>query len=285
MPKEGIEDIFDIDDILSKELNIKDVEEEEDMDEDVEDIEESNDGEEENIDEVDESNEDGESKEEVTTDKDESDDVDDSAKKVTKEDKKEFAFTQMRKDNSELKTKVDELSKESDFIKEIALSQGYTDVNKFKEDYTKARLIQEAKEKGIDPELYQRNAELEQRIKNLEAQNRESELKIKANNIKEAIDSAVNEYNLGEKGQNLILDRLEKEGYNVETLLNLPNPKTIIKSVLLEEIQEKIKQDQISKSEKIGDLVGVKHNQANSQDKMSLDELLKSDISEYAKNL
>jgi hypothetical protein len=301
----SVEDIDSIDDMLDKEFSIQDdVSEDNDKLEDVDDItddteydgddSQSDDG---SDDQEDDDNQDEDDEDDQTNDDDTSDqknDADEDAqntddgkdknKKVSKDDQKEFSFANMRKENSELKAEKARLAQEEAFLKEMATQYGYTDVDKFKEDYRTARLVKEAKEKGVDPVLYKENADQARRIEALEKSNNQRELEAKASNFKNAVETAISSYGLGETGRELIFQRLEEAGFTVETILSLPNPKLVLDGILVDKIQEKVRQDHLNKSKKIDDVADVRHNSSGKSDKLSLDDLIKGDIEEIKAN-
>ena len=132
-----------------------------------------------------------------------------SDNKPSADDKKEFAFSKMRKENSDLKNQLNEKNAETEFLNRLAAQYGYTDVKKFQADYEKARVQQEAKDKGLDPVLYSQLQESNKRIAELEKKQSETELMNKANNFRNAVDKAVADYNLGEDGRNEIFNKLK----------------------------------------------------------------------------
>lgn len=301
---EDVKDIDSIDDMLDKEFNIQD-----DGDEENDDLENIDDNADDNQDDGDDSqSDDGSDDQEDDDNQDEDDDDDqkddddtsdqkddaddsqkaddgkDKTKKVSKADQKEFNFANMRKENSDLKAEKARLAQEEAFLKEMATQYGYTDVAKFKEDYRTARLVKEAKEKGVDPVLYKENADQARRIEALEKRDKEREFEAKASNFKNAVETAISSYGLGETGRELIFQRLEEAGFTVETILSLPNPKLVLDGILVDKIQEKVRQDHLNKSKKIDDVADVKHNSSGKSDKLSLDDLIKSDIEEIKAN-
>ena len=303
---EDVKDIDSIDDMLDKEFNIQD-----DGAEKNDDLENNDDDNtDDNQDDGNDSQSDGGSddqkdddnqaegddddqkddddtsdqKDDADDDSQKADDGKDKTKKVSKDDQKEFNFANMRKENSDLKAEKARLAQEEAFLKEMAAQYGYTDVAKFKEDYRTARLVKEAKEKGVDPVLYKENADQARRIEALEKRDKEREFETKASNFKNAVENAISSYNLGEAGRELIFQRLEEAGFTVETILSLPNPKLVLDGVLVDKIQEKVRQDHLNKSKKIDDVADVKHNSSEKSDKLSLDDLIKSDIEEIKAN-
>ena len=204
-----------------------------------------------------------------------------SESKPSADDKKEFAFSKMRKENSDLKNQLNEKNAESEFLNRLAAQYGYTDVKKFQEDYEKARVQKEAKEKGIDPVLYAQLQESNKRIAELESIQKETELMNRANSFKIAVDKAVEYYNLGENGRNEIFNKLEEAGFSVDTLLAIPNPEILIKGVLSDKIAEFSKQKQIDKLEKLDNLSDDKHNGVGTSDSLTLDDIIAKEMKQY----
>ena len=204
-----------------------------------------------------------------------------SDSKPSAEDKKEFAFSKIRKENSDLKNQLNQKNEESEFLSRMAAQYGYTDVKKFQADYEKARIEQEAKNKGLDPVLYAQLQESNRRIAELESKQKEVELVNKANNFKVAVDKAVADYNLGEDGRNEIFNKLEEAGFSVDTLLEIPNPEILIKGVLSDKIAELSKQKQIDKLSNLDSISDDKHTGSASSDSLSLDELIAKEMKQY----
>ncbi len=201
--------------------------------------------------------------------------------KPSADDKKDFAFGKLRKENSDLKNQLNEKNQESEFLNKLAANYGYTDVKKFQADYEKARVQQEAKDKGLDPVLYSQLQESNKRIAELENKQKEAELVEKANNFRNAVDKAVVDYKLGEDGRNEIFNKLEEAGFSVDTLLTIPNPEILIKGILSDKIAELSKQTQIDKLETLDNLSDDKHNGNVSNDSVSLDDIIAKEMKQY----
>ena len=270
--------VEDIDAMLDKQFNITDEEpstdnEETDGNDNNQESEEDN----ENLkSDEDENNNDDETKNDENEAKDNISD-----NKPSADDKKDFAFSKIRKENSDLKNQLNEKNAESEFLSRLAAQYGYTDVKKFQADYEKARVQQEAKDKGLDPVLYAQLQESNKRIAELENKQRETELVNKANNFKAAVDKAVADYNLGENGRNEIFNKLEEAGFSVDTLLSIPNPEILIKGILSDKIAEISKQKQIDKLETLDNLSDDKHNGLESSDSVSLDDIIANEMKQY----
>lgn len=278
--------VEDIDAILDQEFSITEDSVEDNIEEDTNVVDQNDENQEDQNDE----NQEEETDEDGTSAQNGEEDTDDNINALkdltngVKKDKKAFAFEQLRKENSSLKEVKQKYDQENAFIKDMAAQYGYTDVEKFKVDYRNAQLAREAQEKGKDPELYKETAILKEKIANLERENQQKELMVKAGNFKSAVETAIKEYNLGDNGQNEIFSRLEAAGFTVDTILSLPNPKIVINGVLADKIQEASRQNQLKKMEKLDKIADIKHNANSSSGKITIDDLIKSDLEDLKAN-
>ena len=263
--------VEDIDTMLDNEFKLTD-------DQSSENVEETNGNVEEQEQESDE-NQEPESSDETKDDENVEEEISDD--KPSTDDKKDFAFSKLRKENSDLKNKLNESKSETEFLSKLAAQYGYTDIKKFQADYEKARVQQEAKDKGLDPVLYAQLQESNKRIAELENKQKEADLVNKANNFKAAVDKAVVDYNLGEDGRVEIFNKLEEAGFSVDALLSIPNPEILIKGVLSEKIAEFSKQKQIDKLEALDNLSDEKHDGIQSDDGVSLDDIIAKEMKQY----
>lgn len=278
--------VADIDDALDQEFGITD-----DIDLDTQDDESSQDVdlsdetstivEEDNDTEDESSHENIEGPENGTTDQN---NEEGSNKKPDNEAKKGYAFAQLRKQNEDLRHQIDENNKNTDILKAIAKEYGYDDVDSFYKDYEDARLAKEAKEKGIDANMYKQLHDSNKRIAELEEAERKRSLITAAEKFKTAVDKAVVDYNLGEDGSNEIFDKLEEAGYDVTTILKLPNPDIVIKGVLADKIVKISEQKQIEKINKLDTVADGRHGDMSDNKSFNLDDFIDSDLEDYKAN-
>lgn len=284
---EELKNVDDIDEMLLKDFNIDDSIEDQPVENDNsnennisnenDNIDDSQQGNDEN------GNEDVSDQSNESQDDNTSNNVSDN--KHNTEDKKEFAFSKIRKENSDLKALNKTLSTRDEALKKIASNYGYDDVDKFLEAYENARVVQEAKDKGYDPVLYKQLQDTNKRLEQLEKERQENNLMSRANAFKNAVDKAISDYNLDEEeGRNEIFSRLEEYGYTVDSILSLPNPEILIKGVLSDKIAEMSKQKQIEKMEDLDNLSDERHDGNSTTKTMSLDDLIAQDIKEYKAN-
>ena len=197
-----------------------------------------------------------------------------------KVDKKEHAFDSLRSENSNLKKERDAYKTDSDYLKELAASYGYEDVQKFQDAIREARYQKEAENKGYDPALYKKTMEQERRIAQLEKEREQEIQDRKIERFQNALDNAVKEY--GIEAQE-IFDKLENSGLSVETVLNVDNPKILLDGLLIDEIRNNAKQTQIQDLQNLKSLAEDKNETATTVNKVTIDSLLKDDIARYKK--
>lgn len=204
--------------------------------------------------------------------------------KPSNEDKKDYSFAQLRKENSEFKAKNKELSANDEFLRAIAAQYGYDNVEDFKKVYEDTRIQKEAKEKGYDPVLYKQLQDSNRRIEELEKQNQEAKLMEKASKFKSSMEKVISDFNLDDSSRDEIFSKLEESGYTVDTILSLPNPEVVIKGVLSDKIAEFARQKEISKLETLDSLTDDKHDGVSSGKSLSLDDIIKAEMEDYRKN-
>lgn len=198
-----------------------------------------------------------------------------------KVDKKEHAFANLRSENSTLKKERDAYKTDSDYLKELAASYGYEDVQKFQDAIREARYQKEATERGYDPALYKKTMEQERRIAQLEKEREQEIQERKLERFQNALDSAVKEY--GIEAQE-IFDKLENSGLSVETVLNVDNPKILLDGLLIDEIRNSAKQTQIQDLQNLKSLAEDKNEQSGTVETVTIESLLKDDLAKYKKD-
>lgn len=197
-----------------------------------------------------------------------------------KVDKKEYAFANLRSENSNLKKERDDYKADSDYLKELAASYGYDDVQKFQDAIREARYQKEAQDRGYDPALYKKTMEQERRIAQLEKERDQELQNRKLERFQNALDNAVKEYNIDAQE---IFNKLENSGLSVETVLNVDNPKILLDGLLIDEIRNNAKQTQIQDLQNLKSLAEDKNEQASTAQTVTIDSLLKDDIARYKK--
>ena len=198
--------------------------------------------------------------------------------------KKEYAFAQIRRERDELKSQLGEADKNANILKQLAAQYGYDNVDEFYEAHENARIAKEAKEKGYDPEMYKQLQDSNKRIAELEKAERERNLLVSAEKFKTAVDKAVVDYNLGDDGATEIFNELEKAGYDVTTILKLPNPDIVIKGVLADKIAKMSEQKQIEKLNKLDTIADGRHSDMSDNKSFNIDDFIEKDLEDYKAN-
>lgn len=198
-----------------------------------------------------------------------------------KVDKKDYAFANLRSENTTLKKERDDYKADSDYLKELAASYGYEDVQKFQDAIREARYQKEAEDRGYDPALYRKTMEQERRIAQLEKERDQEIQERKLERFQRAIDNAVKDYNIDAQ---VIFGKLENSGLSVETVLNVDNPKILLDGLLIDEIRNNTKQTQIENLQNLKSLAEDKNEQAGTVETVTIDSLLKNDIARYKKD-
>ena len=197
-----------------------------------------------------------------------------------KSSKKDYAFANLRSENTNLKKERDSYKADSDYLKELAASYGYDDTAKFQEAIKQARYQKEAQEKGYDPVLYKKTMEQEARIRQLEKEREQEIQDRKIERFQNALDNAVKEYNIDAQE---IFSKLENSGLSVETVLNVDNPKILLDGLLVDEIKNNAKQAQINDLQNLKNLAEDKNETNGQVNKLTVDDLLKDEMARYKK--
>lgn len=197
-----------------------------------------------------------------------------------KSSKKDYAFANLRSENTNLKKERDSYKADSDYLKELAASYGYDDTAKFQEAIKQARYQKEAQEKGYDPVLYKKAMEQEARIRQLEKEREQEIQDRKIERFQNALDNAVKEYNIDAQD---IFSKLENSGLSVETVLNVDNPKILLDGLLIDEIKNNAKQAQINDLQNLKNLAEDKNETNGQVNKLTVDDLLKDEMARYKK--
>ncbi len=192
--------------------------------------------------------------------------------KRSKEEKRDYAFSKLRKEASDAKKSADEYNA---LVTRLMKEAGYSDYNEFKNAVDQQLSEKEMKAKGYTKEQYTE-------IEKLRKQNQElnEALEQRSNRDKyeraRSFDSTVNKYAQDYKiPAKEIYENLEQLGYTAEMLLAQPNPEILLKGLLVDKAKPAPKPAKKSvDTEKLtaGDTktTGV-----------DMDELIKRELAEY----
>ena len=192
--------------------------------------------------------------------------------KPSKEEKREYAFSKMRKEAAEAKRAYEERDV---LVQRLMKEAGYDDYGKFKEALDKQFADKEMKDKGYTKEQFNEVEALKQRTKQLEAQlemTSKRELATKAQTFDTMVKTYASQFKVSPDD---IYASLDSSGYTADLLLNLPNPEVLIRGVLADKVKpvEKPLKKAVD-TEKLPSSNAQKSN-------ISVDELVKADMDEY----
>lgn len=294
----------DLDDVLAKEFNITEGPDNDGADDNVDDIaDDVNANEDSNVEGNDDNSQDDANQGEDNQDQKEEENADSSgvanstgskeepkangennvsSNKPSKDDQKEYNFAQYRQENAKLK-------QERQQLEQIAKAKGYTDVDQFIKDLNVANDTLEAQSKNVDPIVYRELMETKRRNQELEQQLNNQDFESRVDNLRSVLDTTITNLELGTDGTNFIMKRLEENGFTADEILKeAHNPKkiaNIVNGVLIDKIQEKATQSQLSKIEKLNKVADDKHIGNTAKGKLDLDKLVKQEMDEFkAKN-
>lgn len=174
-------------------------------------------------------------------------DVEQPRQKHTKEEQRAYAFNKLA---GEKANAVKELKKYEALLDRLANASGAATRDAYIESLDKKLVDFEAKKQGVTPEVYQQLQQQKEQLDYLKNQETQRIKQQKANNFKSALDDVVKEYDFKEEDVSSMFSILEKDGYTLDTLLSLPNPKLVIKGALMDKINEKNVQRQRDKQAK-----------------------------------
>lgn len=201
-------------------------------------------------------------------------------RRYTPQEKQNYAFNRMRIENKNLKTSVDETNK---FLERLARVSGYSSIDELKQNVTKTLDAKEAEKQGVSPEVYARLNAQEEAI----AQLRQQEAQVTFNNkvlaFQRSLNEITQEYGFSQDDVKDMLGTLEDEGYTLETLVSVPNPKFIIKGAFGDKIFQAQKQRVLEQEKKQTSLDRSKISPSVDTNAYDEDEEIKRELELYAR--
>lgn len=200
-------------------------------------------------------------------------------------DKKQFAFAQLRKEKAEYEKKYKEISSFKTEFDDLAKTLGYKDSNELLQAERNRKLKEEAESKGVKYDFYKEFIEMKESLER-EKQQKEEQLKqSKVDVFVGALNDVSSSYKLSEDDKASVLSEMEKDGYSLDDLVSIKNPKKFILGYVKETVIESAVQSKLltNKKEKFKE---EKFNQ-QSDNKKSLEdtqkELIEKEMREYAR--
>lgn len=199
----------------------------------------------------------------------------------TKVKKEEFAFNKLRATNTELSQKVQEREEKLAHWEEIAISYGYANAEEMAKAVKEQRLEKEAREKNIDPVIFKRLNELENRLVSAEKEKEQLAFAQQKNKFISTFDTFISENKLTDIERDQVVKSLEEEGWGFDDLIKIKNPKKLLQGYAIDILSERKVQDVLSKEKK--SLTETKFKNSGDVSK-TIDDIVNDDLKKYAKD-
>jgi hypothetical protein len=203
--------------------------------------------------------------------------VDDKKKK-----KEEFAFNKLREEKSQLKKEIIEKEEKLKFWEQVAKQYGYENAQQFAEEVRKKQLEEEAKSKNVDPEIYRKLKDMEDELARVKQEREQVDFQNRTSKFVETFESFIKENSLNEDERTKIIQNLDEEGWDLQSLVNIKNPKKLLQGYAVDIIAERKVQNKLSKDKK--KLAEEKFNRQEHGNK-SVDDLVKDELAKYRKEM
>lgn len=199
--------------------------------------------------------------------------------KPSKEAQKDYNFAKLRSEKEEAEKK---LVAQQELMKKLAEASGYDNVEEYR-DMLETRLVEEeAKKKGVSPEVYRELSEAKSKVQLLEKERKELDTQVKLEAFSKQIAKVIQDYDLEESVGDEIVKSFADLGYTLDTLLSVPHPEVLIKGVLSDKLlSSKAKEEK--KKERI-DSVDTKTIPNEDIPVKGIEELIEEEMVEYAKS-
>jgi hypothetical protein len=172
-----------------------------------------------------------------------------------KEDKKDYAFKQLREeaDNAkkELSTKKQVLSE----IELLAQSQGFNTVDEFLTAWKEKQLESEAKKQNIDPRILKELQDTKARLVKIEKEKQEAVQQTQINRVNTTISRFASNNKLSEEDVSKIIAKMGEDDLSVDMLITTPSEtlEKMLTGYAQDTIIERKVQERLANLEKNGD--------------------------------
>lgn len=200
-------------------------------------------------------------------------------KQTKKPDKADYTFKKLREENSLIKQKLTEHEKGIQTWEEIAKSYGYQNAEEMAKTIKARKIEEEAKAKNIDPDVYKRLQELEERALVAEKEKQEQSFNFQKQKFVETFENFTKENELSDEERTKIVQNLEDEGWDFNSLVSVKNPKRLLQGYAVDILAER-KTQKVLETEKKS-LKEKKYTNTSGGEK-SIDDIVKEDLKKYA---
>lgn len=188
---------------------------------------------------------------------------------LSKEDKKNHAFAELRRSNKE---KEEELRR----FENIAEAYGFKNYNEMVEQLENEALQKKAENENIDPKLYKRIHETEKELEKIKKQREEEQMFNRVNTVSRKIDDFLKDNGLGETHKVKLLKSLDADGFSLDDIYKIKNPNTLFSGYVATDVNEVKRQRELEALKRKGSLEEPKFEGDGSGSSYTMDDLINS---------
>jgi hypothetical protein len=160
-----------------------------------------------------------------------------------KQEKQDYAFKELREKNKTLESKISALD-------EIAQRYGFGTHDDMLKTLEEDSIKKEAQQQNIDPKFYKELKETQKKLDRLENEKKEEVKQVKLQSFLKDLDSFSKDFNLNDSEKQNIIEKMDNDGYTIDMLLGIKNPRVIFKGYVEDKIVQKTEQRLIEKTAK-----------------------------------
>lgn len=163
--------------------------------------------------------------------------------KPPKQEKQDYAFKELREKNKSLESKITALD-------EIAQRYGFKSHDDMLKTLEEDSIKKEAQNQGIDPKFYKELKDTQKKLERMEREKEEEVKNLKLQTFLKELDGFSKELKLNEEEKQTIIEKMDNDGYTIDMLLGIKNPRVIFKGYVEDKIVQKTEQRVIEKNAK-----------------------------------
>lgn len=160
-----------------------------------------------------------------------------------KQEKQDYAFRELREKNKSLESKITALD-------EIAQRYGFKSHDEMLKTLEEDSIKKEAQNQGIDPKFYRELKDTQKKLERMEREKVEEVKNLKLQTFMKELESFSKELHLNEDEKQNIIQKMDDDGYTVDMLLGIKNPRVIFKGYVEDKIVRNTEQRVIEKTAK-----------------------------------
>jgi hypothetical protein len=143
--------------------------------------------------------------------------------KPQKEDKKDYAFKQLREEADKAKKELTTKQKVLSEIELLAQSQGFNSVDEFLSAWKEKQIEAEAKKQNIDPRVLKELQETKDRLAKIEKEKQEAVQQTQINRVNTTISRFASQNKLSEDDVQKLISKMGDDNLTVDMLITTPS--------------------------------------------------------------